>query len=93
MDARGLSKMNDYDQYIVIRGLSEQEDGTWYNVTRMARDRMIHNLMDAGGRSSTRPSPDAPAAYLSGTKVTLEATGVLEFGQYGGVAEVYRPVN
>ncbi len=81
------------DQYIVIRGLSEREDGTWHNVTRMARDRMIRNLMDEGQRSSTRtsPDPDAPAAYLPGTKVTLEATGVLEFGPYGGVAEVYRP--
>lgn len=77
------------DQYIVIRGLSARENGTWYNITRMARDRMIRNLMDEGQRSSTRTSQTAD--FLPGSSVALEATGVLEFGQYGGVAEVYRP--
>lgn len=76
------------DEYIVIRGLSERENGRWYNVSRMAR---MCGYEEAR-RGSTRTSPDAPAAYLPGTKVTLEATGVLEFGQYGGVAEVYRPI-
>ncbi len=77
------------DMYIVVRGLSESEDGRWYNISRMSR------LCEFGSalRGSTRESPDAAAAaYLPGTRVSLEATGVLEFGQYGGVAEVYRPI-
>ena len=77
------------DEYIVIRGLSERENGRWYNLTRMAR---MCGYEEAR-RSSTRPSPDdAPAAYLPGASVSLEATGVLEFGTYGGVAEVHRPI-
>ncbi len=78
------------DEYIVIRGLSERENGRWYNVSFMARQR-AYNLIGEARRGSTRTSP--PANYVPGAGVTLEATGVLEFGQHGGVAEVYRPVN
>ncbi len=90
------------DEYIVIRGLSERENGRWYNVSRMNRIREYAEA--AAGRSSTRASlaqrsstrtrlGKHDTAVYSGSSVTLEATGVLEFGQYGGVAEVYRPVD
>lgn len=79
------------DLYIVIRGLNERENGRWYNVTRMERMKEYALLFKAQ-RDSTLRMPDADATcLLTGSSVSLAPTGVLEFAQYGGVAEVYRP--
>lgn len=79
------------DVYIVIRGLNESENGRWYNVTQMERMRE-YALLFTARRDSMRPMPDADEpCFLTGSSVSLAPTGVLEFAQYGGVAEVYRP--
>lgn len=85
MDARGGSQVN--DQYIVIRGLSERENGRWYNISRMNRAQEYRKARRGSTRTST-----IPEEQVTCVSTTLEATGVLEFGTYGGVAEVYRPV-
>ncbi len=69
------------DEYIVIRGLDERENGRWYNLTRMARC------------GSTRMSPEERATCLAyGSFVNLGPTGVFEYNGDGEEAQVYRPV-